>query len=69
MLYTDGVLDADPEHELTEDGVRRPARPDRRTSEAAADTVSLIEREVVQGGALRGRDDVAVLVIRAHDGA
>ncbi len=68
VLYTDGVLDADPEHELTEtafaDLLGR-----TRDAEAAADTVSLIEREVVQGGALRGRDDVAVLVIRAHDGS
>ena len=68
MLYTDGVLDADPEHELTEaafgDMLGRTTE-----DEAAADTVSLIEREVVQGGALRGRDDVAVLVIRADDAA
>ncbi len=63
VLYTDGVLDADPEQELTEGGfadLLGRVEVDSR----AADTVSLIEREVVQGGALRGRDDVAVLVIR-----
>ena len=43
-------------------GVRRDAGPGVAHS-SAAETVSLIEREVVQGGALRGRDDVAVLVI------
>ena len=67
VLYTDGVLDSDPEQELTEEAfadlLGRAAGP-----ASAADTVSLIEREVIQGGALRGRDDVAVLVIRA-DGA
>ena len=66
VLYTDGVLDADPEQELTED-----AFADLLGTVAdgtAAETVSLVEREVVQGGALRGRDDVAVLVIRAGSG-
>ena len=61
VLYTDGVLDADPEQELTED-----AFGDLLSAAAggtAAETVSLIEREVIQGGTLRGRDDVAVLVI------
>jgi serine phosphatase RsbU (regulator of sigma subunit) len=67
VLYTDGVLDADPEHELTEEAF---ADMLAGTSEqpTAADTVSLIEREVIQGGALRGRDDVAVLVIRPDGG-
>jgi sigma-B regulation protein RsbU (phosphoserine phosphatase) len=66
VLYTDGVLDADPEQELTEEGFAEMLG--RACQGAAAETVTLIEREVVQGGALRGRDDVAVLVIRP-DGA
>lgn len=66
VLYTDGVLDADPEHELTEAGFA-----DKLVAAAglgAADTVALVEREVVQAGALRGRDDVAVLVIQPRPG-
>ncbi len=63
VLYTDGVLDADPAQELTEEGFAAMLGRARAHS-SAAETVSLIEREVIQGGALRGRDDVAVLVIR-----
>jgi serine phosphatase RsbU (regulator of sigma subunit) len=63
VLYTDGVLDADPAHELTEAGFADMLGQAGAHS-SAAETVSLIEREVIQGGALRGRDDVAVLVIR-----
>ncbi|HYI37627.1 MAG TPA: SpoIIE family protein phosphatase [Thermoleophilaceae bacterium] len=66
VLYTDGVLDADPEQELTEEAFARMLA--RAAQNSAAETVSLIEREVVQGGALRGRDDVAVLVIRSDTG-
>ena len=67
VLYTDGVLDADPEHELTEAAFAE-LLGQASDHPSAADTVSLIEREVVQGGALRGRDDVAVLVIRPDTG-
>ena len=66
VLYTDGVLDADPEHELTEEAFA--AMLSQAATGSAADTVTLIEREVVQGGALRGRDDVAVLVLRPDNG-
>ena len=66
VLYTDGVLDADPEQELTEEAFAEMLA--RAAQNTAAETVSLIEREVVQGGALRGRDDVAVLVIRPDTG-
>lgn len=66
VLYTDGVLDADPEHELTEEAFAHMLG--QAATGTAADTVTLVEREVVQGGALRGRDDVAVLVIRPDHG-
>jgi serine phosphatase RsbU (regulator of sigma subunit) len=62
VLYTDGVLDADPDQELTEEAFA--GLLSQVAESSAAETVTLIEREVVQGGALRNRDDVAVLVIR-----
>jgi serine phosphatase RsbU (regulator of sigma subunit) len=60
VLYTDGVLDAHPSRELTEDGLA--AILSRFGESDAAATVAGIEREVI--GADEGRDDMAVLVIR-----
>ena len=62
VLYTDGVLDADPEQELTEAGFAECSAASGGFARRRHGV--LIEREVIQGGALRGRDDVAVLVIR-----
>ena len=64
VLYTDGVLDSDPDQELTEDGLRRAAGP--RGGPRQRRRHGLADR--ARGGAgraERGRDDVAVLVIRA----
>ncbi len=66
VLYTDGVLDADPDNELTEEEFA--AMLGQAPDGSAAETVALVEREVVRGGALQGRDDVAVLVIRPDRG-
>ncbi len=60
VLYTDGVLDADPSKELTEDGLA--VILSRLGESDAAATVAGIEREVI--GSEEGRDDMAVLVIR-----
>ncbi len=60
VLYTDGVLDADPSKELTEDGLA--VILSRLGESDAAATVAGIEREVI--GSEEGRDDMAVLVVR-----
>ena len=66
VLYTDGVLDADPARELTEEGFAQLLREGPRAS--AAETVGHVERVVVAGGPERARDDIALLVLRP-DGA
>ncbi len=63
VLYTDGVLDADPARELTEDAFA--ALLSEGGQGSAADTVELVQREVVAGGPARARDDIALLVVRA----
>jgi sigma-B regulation protein RsbU (phosphoserine phosphatase) len=62
VLYTDGVLDADPAKELTEEGFA--ALLSRAPAGRAADTVAHVEREVVAGGPPEARDDIALLVLR-----
>jgi serine phosphatase RsbU (regulator of sigma subunit) len=62
VLYTDGVLDADPARELTEE--RFAELLSAACEGAAADTVGHVEREVVAGGPARARDDIALLVLR-----
>lgn len=65
VLYTDGVLDADPARELTEEGFAALLAHGGQGS--AADTVELVQREVVAGGPARARDDIALLVLRPDD--
>jgi serine phosphatase RsbU (regulator of sigma subunit) len=62
VLYTDGVLDADPARELTEDGFAELLSA--ACEGAAAETVGHVEREVVARGPRRARDDIALLVLR-----
>jgi serine phosphatase RsbU (regulator of sigma subunit) len=62
VLYTDGVLDADPARELTEDGFAELLSA--ACEGVAADTVGHVEREVVARGPRRARDDIALLVLR-----
>jgi sigma-B regulation protein RsbU (phosphoserine phosphatase) len=62
VLYTDGVLDADPAQELTED--RFADLLSAACEGAAAETVGHVQREVVAGGPARARDDIALLVLR-----
>ena len=61
VLYTDGVLDADPRRELTEGDLA--AILSRLGECDAAATVAGIEREVI-GDRAEARDDMAVLVLR-----
>jgi hypothetical protein len=67
VLYTDGVLDADPSRELTEE--RFASLLARGGQGTAADTVELVQREVVAGGPAQARDDIALLVLRPDDSA
>ena len=60
VLYTDGVLDADPDSELTESDLA--AILSHMGECDAAATVAGVEREVVGTG--EPRDDMAVLVVR-----
>jgi serine phosphatase RsbU (regulator of sigma subunit) len=62
VLYTDGILDADPARELTEDGFAELLSA--ACEGVAADTVRHVEREVVARGPRRARDDIALLVLR-----
>lgn len=63
VLYTDGVLDADPARELTEEGFAEVLGRDAALG-TAADTVRAVERAVIAGGDVPGRDDIALLVVR-----
>lgn len=62
VLYTDGVLDAQRSAELTERGLAHLLGGFAAGS--AADTVAEIERTVLGGAGGKGRDDIAVLVLR-----
>ena len=62
VLYTDGVLDAQRSAELTERGLAHLLGGFAAGS--AADTVAEIERTVLGDAGGRGRDDIAVVVLR-----
>jgi len=63
VLYTDGVLDGDPEREVTEEEFADVLGREAALG-TAADTVRAVERAVIAGGNTPGRDDIALLVLR-----
>ncbi len=63
VLYTDGVLDADPSRELTEQAFAEVLGRHAALG-SAADTVRAVERAVIADGEVPGRDDIALLVVR-----
>jgi len=65
VLYTDGILDADRARELTEDAFATLLEDGGPGS--AADTVELVQRELVAADPARARDDIALLVLRPDD--
>jgi serine phosphatase RsbU (regulator of sigma subunit) len=62
VMYTDGVLDAQPDAELTESELAEILAAS--TAVTAADTVAVVERAAIGDAATPGRDDIAVLVLR-----